>query len=90
MKLGKNLNGHLSKNVYMEQLDGFQVNGKGHMMCKLKRSIYWLNQASRSVGANIFFLCFMWMIYCFQQMIMSSCLKRSVCCLPIFSFEIPW
>jgi len=31
MKLGKKkkiLNGHLSKNVYMEQLDGFQVNGK--------------------------------------------------------------
>jgi hypothetical protein len=58
MKLGKNLNGHLSENVYMEQPDGFQVDGKGHMVCKLKRSIYWLKQASRSVGADIFFLCF--------------------------------
>jgi hypothetical protein len=27
-KKKKNLNGHLSKNVYMEQPDGFRVNGK--------------------------------------------------------------
>jgi hypothetical protein len=55
--------------------------------CKLKRLIYWLKQASRSVGAEIFFLCFMWMIYCLQQMIMSSWLKLSVCCLPNFDLK---
>lgn len=58
MKLGKNLNGQLSENGYMEQPDGFQVDGKGHMVCKLKRLIYRLKQASRSEGVGIFFLCF--------------------------------
>jgi hypothetical protein len=41
------LNGHLFEVMYMEQPDGFQVNGKQHMVCKLKRSIYGLKQASR-------------------------------------------
>jgi hypothetical protein len=38
------LNEHLSEDLYMEQQDGFQVNGKEHMVCKLKRSVsilYW-------------------------------------------------
>jgi hypothetical protein len=41
------LNGHLYEDVYMEQPDGFQVNGNEHMVCKLKRSISGLKQASR-------------------------------------------
>ncbi|GKF13411.1 retrotransposon protein, putative, ty1-copia subclass, partial [Tanacetum coccineum] len=41
------LNGHLSKEVYMEQPEGF-VNPKYlNRVCKLKRSIYGLKQASR-------------------------------------------
>nr|GEW09853.1 hypothetical protein [Tanacetum cinerariifolium] len=41
------LNGHLSKEVYMEQPEGF-VNPKYHNhVCKLKHSIYGLKQASR-------------------------------------------
>ncbi|GJX45004.1 retrotransposon protein, putative, ty1-copia subclass [Tanacetum coccineum] len=41
------LNGHLSKEVYMEQPEGF-VNPKyPNQVCKLKRSIYGLKQASR-------------------------------------------
>ncbi|GJW89050.1 retrotransposon protein, putative, ty1-copia subclass [Tanacetum coccineum] len=41
------LNGYLSEEVYMEQLEGF-VNPKyPNRVCKLKRSIYELNQASR-------------------------------------------
>ncbi|GKB24358.1 retrovirus-related pol polyprotein from transposon TNT 1-94 [Tanacetum coccineum] len=41
------LNGDLHEDVYMIQLEGFMVEGKEHMVCKLKRSIYGLKQASR-------------------------------------------
>ncbi|XP_071694321.1 uncharacterized protein [Rutidosis leptorrhynchoides] len=42
------LNGHLSEDVYMEQPEGF-VNPKYHnKVCKIKRAIYGLKQASRS------------------------------------------
>ncbi|KAH9657984.1 hypothetical protein KPL70_023305 [Citrus sinensis] len=41
------LNGSLSEDVYMVQLDGFVETGKENMVCKLKRSIYGLKQASR-------------------------------------------
>ena len=41
------LNGNLHENVYMTQLEGFLVKGKEHMVCRLKKSIYELKQASR-------------------------------------------
>jgi hypothetical protein len=41
------LNGDLQENVYMAQLEGFVVEGKEHMGCKLKNSIYVLKQASK-------------------------------------------
>ena len=40
------LNDDLSGEVYMSQLEGFKENGKWNMVCKLKRSIYGLKQAS--------------------------------------------
>jgi hypothetical protein len=40
------LNGDLQENVYMAQSKGFIVEGKEHMECKLKKSIYGLKQAS--------------------------------------------
>ena len=40
------LNGDLSKEVYMSQPEGFKENEKENMVCRLKRSIYGLKQAS--------------------------------------------
>ena len=41
------LNGSLSEDVYMLIPNGFVERGKENMVCKLKRSIYGLKQASR-------------------------------------------
>ena len=41
------LNGSLSKDVCMVQLDGYLESGEGNLVQKLKRSIYGLKQASK-------------------------------------------
>nr|CAN67941.1 hypothetical protein VITISV_033155 [Vitis vinifera] len=41
------LNDDLSEEVYMSQPEGFKENGKENMVCRLKRSIYGIKQASR-------------------------------------------
>ena len=42
------LNGNLDECIYTVQPDGFIAEGREHMLCKLKKSIYGLKQASRS------------------------------------------
>jgi hypothetical protein len=41
------LNGDLQENVYMAQPEGVSIEGKEHMGCRLKKSIYGLKQVSR-------------------------------------------
>ena len=41
------LNGDLVEDVFMVQPDGFVENGKEHLVCRLKKSIYGLKQAFR-------------------------------------------
>ena len=42
------LDGNLEEEIYILQLEGFIAKNQEHMVCKLKRSIYGLKQASRS------------------------------------------
>jgi hypothetical protein len=41
------LNGDLYEDVFMKQPEGFKPEGQEHLVCKLKKSIYGLKQASR-------------------------------------------
>ncbi|CAA0835685.1 cysteine-rich RLK (RECEPTOR-like protein kinase) 8, partial [Striga hermonthica] len=40
------LNGNFDEDIYMQQPEGFITKGQEHLVCKLKRSIYRLKQAS--------------------------------------------
>jgi transposase InsO family protein len=41
------LNGDLDEEIYMDQPEGFTEEGKEHLVCRLKKAIYGLKQASR-------------------------------------------
>jgi hypothetical protein len=39
--------GDLEEDIYMDQLEGFVVEGKENQVCRLKKSLYGLKQAPR-------------------------------------------
>ena len=39
------LHGHFEEEIYMHQLEGYEVNGKENLVCRLKKSEYGLKQA---------------------------------------------
>ena len=41
------LHGDLKEDIYMSQLEGFIVQGQESLVCKLRKSLYGLNQAPR-------------------------------------------
>ena len=47
------LNGVLDEEIYMEQLQGFISTGKETQVCRLKKAIYGLKQASCTWNSNI-------------------------------------
>ncbi len=42
------LNGELEEDIYMDQPQGFVQDGKEHLVCKLKKSLYGLKQSPRA------------------------------------------
>jgi hypothetical protein len=42
------LNGELEEDIYMDQPQRFVQDGKEHLVCKLKKSLYWLKQSPRA------------------------------------------
>ena len=42
------LNGNLDERIYMQQPEGYVLEGQENQVCELKKSIYGLKQASRS------------------------------------------
>ena len=47
------LNGELKEDIYMDQSQGFVLDGKEHLVCKLKKSYYRLKQCTRSMGLRV-------------------------------------
>ena len=41
------LHGHIDEDIYIVQLEGFQIAGKENVVCKLIKSLYGLKQAPR-------------------------------------------
>ena len=81
------LNGNLEEEVYMKQLKGFSSSEGEHLVCKLKKSIYRLKQASRQ-----WYLKFHEVItsFGFEENIMDQCIYSGskICFLVLYVNDI--
>ena len=51
------LHGDLDEDIYMEQPEGFVVEGKSELVCKLKKSLYDLKQSPRQCIRDLIISC---------------------------------
>ena len=47
------LNGELNEEIYIQQPEGFKVQGKDNWVCRLKKSVYGLKQAGKNWNNKI-------------------------------------
>jgi hypothetical protein len=47
------LNGNISKDIYVQRLEGFVVNDKDNMVCKFQKAFYGLKQSPNEWNHNI-------------------------------------
>ena len=69
------LNGNLREEVYMKQPEGFSSNEGGHLVCKLKKSIYGLKQASRQWYSKFHEVI---TLFDFEEKVMDQCIHQMV------------
>ena len=68
------LNGDIEEEIYMDQLEGFSMEEKDHIVCKLEKLIYRLKQASKQWYLKFNTITF----FDFHKNIVDRCIYRKI------------